>query len=45
VKITKDFGVRVAFNAADLANSTEFVEMVEAATRELGQVDYLVANT
>jgi 3-hydroxybutyrate dehydrogenase len=42
--IAKDFGVRVAFNAADLAKPAEVVQMVEAATCELGRVDILVNN-
>jgi len=42
--IAKDFGVRVAFNAADLAKPAEVVLMVEAATCELGRVDILVNN-
>ena len=42
--IAKDFGVRVAFNAADLAKPAEVVQMVEAATCELGRVDILVTN-
>jgi 3-hydroxybutyrate dehydrogenase len=43
-QITKDFGVRAAFNSADLAKPAEVVQMVEAATRELGRVDILVNN-
>jgi 3-hydroxybutyrate dehydrogenase len=43
-KISEDFGVRVAFNAADLAKPAEVQQMVEAATRELGKVDILVNN-
>jgi 3-hydroxybutyrate dehydrogenase len=43
-QIAKDFGVRAAFNSADLARPAEVVQMVEAATRELGRVDILVNN-
>ena len=43
-QIVKDFGVRTAFNPADLSKPTEVVQMIEAATGELGQVDILVNN-
>jgi 3-hydroxybutyrate dehydrogenase len=43
-QIAKDFGVRAAFNSADLAKPVEIQKMVEAATRELGKVDILVNN-
>jgi 3-hydroxybutyrate dehydrogenase len=43
-RIAKDFGVRAAFNAADLAKPGDVVQMVEAATREFGRVDILVNN-
>jgi 3-hydroxybutyrate dehydrogenase len=43
-QIERDFGVRVAFNAADMSNPVEVAQMVEAATRELGRVDILVNN-
>jgi 3-oxoacyl-[acyl-carrier protein] reductase len=43
-QITKEFGVRAAFNPADLSKPMEIVQMIEAATRELGQVDILVNN-
>jgi 3-hydroxybutyrate dehydrogenase len=43
-QIAKDFGVRTAFNSADLAKPAEVVQMVETATRELGRVDILVNN-
>jgi 3-hydroxybutyrate dehydrogenase len=43
-KISEDFGVRAAFNSADLAKPVEVRQMVEAATRELGKVDILVNN-
>jgi NAD(P)-dependent dehydrogenase (short-subunit alcohol dehydrogenase family) len=42
--IARDFGVRVTFNPADLSKSAEVVQMIEAATHELGQVDILVNN-
>jgi 3-hydroxybutyrate dehydrogenase len=34
-KIAEDFGVRVAFNPADLSKPAEVVQMIEATTREL----------
>ena len=43
-QIAKDFGVRAAFNAADMAKPAEIVKMVQAATGELGRVDILVNN-
>ena len=43
-QIAKDFGVRAAFNSADLAKPVEIQKMVEAATRELGKADILVNN-
>ena len=43
-QIAKEFGVRAAFNPADLSKPTEVVRMIEAATQELGQVDILVNN-
>jgi 3-hydroxybutyrate dehydrogenase len=42
--IAKDFGVRTAFSAANMASPTEIAHMVEAATHELGRVDILVNN-
>ena len=43
-RIAGDFGVRSAFNSADLAKPFEIERMFEAATRELGRVDILVNN-
>src|SRR5512144_1718702 len=43
-QIAKDFGVRAAFNAADMAKPAEIAGMIEAATREVGRVDILVNN-
>lgn len=43
-QIAKEFGVRVAFNPADLSKPAEIVQMIESATREMGQVDILVNN-
>jgi len=42
--IAKEFGVRAAFDPADLAKPAEVARMVETATRELGRVDILVNN-
>ena len=39
-----EFGVRTAFNGADMAKPAEIERMVEATTRELGRVDILVNN-
>jgi 3-hydroxybutyrate dehydrogenase len=43
-QITKECGVKVAFDSADMSKPAEIVGMVEAATRELGKVDILVNN-
>jgi 3-hydroxybutyrate dehydrogenase len=43
-RLTKDFGVRTAYSAADMSKPAEVAGMVEAATRELGRVDILVNN-
>jgi 3-hydroxybutyrate dehydrogenase len=43
-QIAKDFGVRAAFDPADMANPAEITRMVEAATGELGRLDILVNN-
>ena len=43
-RIAKDFGVRSGFSPADLSKPAEISQMIEAATRELGQVDILVNN-
>jgi 3-hydroxybutyrate dehydrogenase len=44
VQIAADFGVRAAFNPADISKPAEIAQMVEATTRDLGQVDVLVNN-
>jgi 3-hydroxybutyrate dehydrogenase len=43
-QIAKDFGIRAAFNAADMTKPAEIAGMVEAATGEFGRVDILVNN-
>jgi len=43
-QIAAEFGVKEAFNPADLSKPEEVVQLVEAATRELGHVDILVNN-
>jgi 3-hydroxybutyrate dehydrogenase len=43
-QIAKEFGVRAAFNPADLAKPTEINHMVEATIGEFGQVDIVVNN-
>ena len=43
-KLATEFGVKVAFNGADLSKPAEVAQMIEATTRELGQVDILVNN-
>jgi 3-hydroxybutyrate dehydrogenase len=43
-RTAKEFGVRAAFNPANMANPAEIAAMAEAATRELGRVDILVNN-
>ena len=43
-RITRGFGVRSAFNPADLTNPAEIKRMMEATVRELGGVDILVNN-
>ena len=43
-QIANEFGVRAAFNPADLAKPTEISQMVEATIREFGQIDILVNN-
>ena len=43
-QIAKTFGVRAAFNAADMTKPAEIAGMVEAATHELGRVDIVVNN-
>ena len=43
-QIADQSGVRVGFHPADLSKPAEIAQMVEAATRGLGQVDILVNN-
>jgi 3-hydroxybutyrate dehydrogenase len=43
-RLAKEFGVRAAFNSADLSKPSEIAGLVEATTRELGRVDILVNN-
>jgi 3-hydroxybutyrate dehydrogenase len=43
-QIAKDFGVRAAFNPADMTKPGEIANMVDAATGEFGRVDILVNN-
>jgi 3-hydroxybutyrate dehydrogenase len=43
-RIAKDFGVKAAFDPADMTKPAEIGRMVEAATRELGRVDIVVNN-
>ena len=43
-RIGREFGVKTAFNPADMSKPAEIERMVEAATRELGRVDILVNN-
>jgi 3-hydroxybutyrate dehydrogenase len=42
--IAATFGVAVAFDPADLSKPAEVAQLIEATTRELGQVDILVNN-
>ena len=42
--LAKEFGVKVAFNGADISKPAQIREMVETATQELGAVDILVNN-
>jgi 3-hydroxybutyrate dehydrogenase len=43
-QIAASFAVKTSYNAADLSKPPEIAQMVEATTRELGQVDILVNN-
>jgi 3-hydroxybutyrate dehydrogenase len=43
-EIAKEFGVRAAFDAADLSKPAEIASMVDATVRELGRLDILVNN-
>ncbi|MBI5112071.1 3-hydroxybutyrate dehydrogenase [Rhodoplanes serenus] len=42
--IAAEFGVRTAYNGADLSKPAETTGLIEAATAELGRVDILVNN-
>jgi len=42
--LAKEFGIKVAFNGADISKPAQIREMVETATKELGSVDILVNN-
>jgi 3-hydroxybutyrate dehydrogenase len=44
VQIANDFGVRAAFDRADLSKPADIARMVETATRDFGAVDILVNN-
>jgi 3-hydroxybutyrate dehydrogenase len=43
-QIAKDFGVRTAYNPADLANPSEVDQMVGVTIQEFGELDILVNN-
>jgi 3-hydroxybutyrate dehydrogenase len=42
--LAKEFGVRVAYDGADMSQPAEIARMIDNATRELGRVDVLVNN-
>jgi 3-hydroxybutyrate dehydrogenase len=42
--IAAEFGVKTAYNGADLSKAAECKALIEAATKELGKVDILVNN-
>ena len=42
--VAKEFGVKVAYNGADMSKPDQIHEMVKAAEEELGSVDILVNN-
>src|SRR5690348_404940 len=42
--LAKEFGVRVAYDGADMSRPAEITRMIDNATRELGRVDVLVNN-
>jgi len=44
LEISGSFGVRTAYNGADMSKPAEIAGLIEAATRELGRVDVLVNN-
>ncbi len=43
-RLSSEYGVRVAYSAADVSEPEQVVQMIEQATRELGRVDILVNN-
>ena len=43
-ELSEQHGVKVAWSSLDLAVGTQATELIEAATREFGQVDILVNN-
>jgi 3-hydroxybutyrate dehydrogenase len=42
--LAREFGIRVAYDGADMSRPAEITRMIESATRELGRVDVLVNN-
>jgi 3-hydroxybutyrate dehydrogenase len=42
--VAKEFGIKVAYNGADMSRPDQIHEMVKAAEEELGSVDILVNN-
>src|SRR5690349_3893457 len=42
--MAKEFGVKVAYSAADMTKPSEIAEMVKMAEREFGALDILVNN-
>ena len=42
--LSSEFGIRVAYSAADMSKPEQIVGMVEQAARELGKLDILVNN-
>ena len=42
--IAKEFGIRAAFNPADLSRPSEIAQMIEAAIKEFGRLDIVVNN-
>src|SRR3954467_4816160 len=44
VRLSSEYGVRVAYSPADMSKPAEIGDMVEQATRELGTLDILVNN-
>ena len=43
-QFAKEFGVRAAFNPADLSKPTEITQMVDTTIKEFGRLDILVNN-